>query len=320
MWFHRQRKNRRNKRDFVLEVRTSSRAARRGRWRMAATALMVSAGTLLALFLFWRGGRWALDELVFKNEAFAIRIIEAKSDGSFSPEQLRKWSRVKLGDNLLALDLSQVKRELQMVPLIRDAAVERVLPQTLRLRVTEREPFAQINALRARTGENGYEIVVHYLDEDGYVMPPLAHWLPAGSPAPAPESLPILAGVNHADLHVGRTVESPSIYAALRLMVAFERSPMFGLDSLERIDVSSPDVLQVTTTRGSQVVLGVDQVEWQLRRWRRVYDEATASHKAIGTLDLSVTNNAPLRWLEAEAAPVLPPKALKTLRIRKHHV
>jgi hypothetical protein len=42
--------------------------------------------------------------------------------------------------------------------------------------------------------------------------------------------------------------------------------------------------------------------------------------KAIGTLDLAVTNNIPARWLEASAVPPAAPKSAKLLRLKKKHV
>src|SRR5258706_17506 len=72
-------------------------------------------------------------------------------DGVIAPAQLRHWAGVKTGENLLAVDLARVKRDLEMVSMVRSVAVERVLPHTLRLRVSEREPLAQIYIPQVRT-------------------------------------------------------------------------------------------------------------------------------------------------------------------------
>jgi hypothetical protein len=53
-------------------------------------------------------------------------------------DQLRRWAAVRLGDNLLALDLPSVKRNLELVSVIRSVAIERALPHTLRISVTAR--------------------------------------------------------------------------------------------------------------------------------------------------------------------------------------
>src|SRR5208283_4355401 len=94
------------------------------------------------------------------------------TDGIIQVDQLRRWSGIKLEENLLALDLGRVKRDLEMVPLVRSVSVERVLPRTLRIRVTEREPIAQANALRPRAS-SGVETSVYQLDADGWVILPL---------------------------------------------------------------------------------------------------------------------------------------------------
>ncbi len=129
-------------------------------------------GTVFGLYLFWRAGEWALDKFVYENSEFAIQNIEVQTDGVIAPEQLRRWSGVKPGANLIALDLASVKRNLELVSTIDSVSVERVLPRTLRIRVTEREPVAQVN-VPTRDASGGIAVSVFQLDADGYVMQPL---------------------------------------------------------------------------------------------------------------------------------------------------
>jgi len=313
-------RNRRFQRDHVLDVKVATRPARRARWRLVVTALAASVATLAGLFFFWRAGQWTLDQLLFENDDFAIRNIEAQTDGVIPVEQLRKWSRVKVGDNLLALDLARVKRDLELVPLVKEAAVERILPQTLKLRVTEREPFARVNAFRPRPNDGGYEMVSFYIDDDGFVMPPVGAWLPSSPTPPPNDSFPVLVGVESTELRQGKRVTAPQIFAALRLITNFDESPMFGVDALARIDLSAPEILQVITRQGSKVTLATDHLEDQLRRWRLICDYGATLGKGIDTLDLSVSNNLPVCWQKAEAASAPPAKIIKTPRYRKKHV
>ena len=95
---------------------------------------------------------------------------------------------------------------------------------------------------------------------------------------------------------------------------------MAGLVDLKRVDVSSPEVLVVTTGQGSEVTFGLTDLEQQLRRWHAIFELGQKMGKAIATLDLAVTNNIPLRWLEASAVPPAPPKSPKPLRPKKKHV
>ena len=119
----------------------------------------------------------------------------------------------------------------------------------------------------------------------------------------------------------GYPVESSQVRAALRLLAEFERSTMVGLVDLKQIDVSAPEVLRVTTGQGSTVTFGVNNLTDQFRRWRLIQDEGLKKGKALATLDLSVANNIPARWLEANAASLTKPKPnLKPTRPRKKNV
>jgi len=320
MWFWSANKNRHVPHDEALDVKVLAEEASAPRQRLLIKGGLVAAGSLVGLFLLWQGLQWALMQFVFTNQAFAIRTIETQTDGVIPAAQLRKWAQVQVGENLMALDLARVKRDLEMAPLVREAAVERILPGTLRLRVVEREPFVQVNAYRMRDGEANYSVVAYYLDEDGYVMAPLGRWL-QGVPMQRPvESLPVLYGVSSAELQLGRLVAAAPVQAALHLISAFEGSPMFGMDEIVRVDLSTEGVMQVVTAQGSEITFGMSNFEGQLRRWRAIYDYGVSQSKGISALDLSVANNVPLRWREDSAPPPSQPKYLKSLRHRKKHV
>jgi cell division septal protein FtsQ len=286
---------------------------------MAGVALGVVFASVLGIYLLWRGGQWALNQLVYENTAFAIKVIDVQTDGVLAVDQIRRWTGVRLGNNLLALDLARVKRDLEMVSLIESASIERILPHTLRIRVIEREPLAQINVPRPRpTG--GIELAEFHLDSEGCVMVPLDPQQRADQANPPSEPLPVISGMNSTEVQAGRRIALPQVQAALQFLVAFEHSPMANLTEIKRIDVSSSDVLSVTTGQGGEVILGPMNFEQQLRRWQVIQDSGLRLGKAVSSLDLAVTNNVPVRWLEASALPPSPPKTSKPLRNRKKHV
>ena len=314
MWFKRKPKNRRLERGNVLDVKLRTKEVRQARLRLASAAAGLLLATVTGLYLLWRAGDWVLDRFVFENNAFAIRELDLQTDGSIPLDQLRKWAGVKPGDNLLALDLNRVKHDLELSPLIQSVAVERVLPRGLKISVVEREPIAQVKMLQLLPG-GGIGLVSYYLDESGHVVQPA----PARGDGTAQhaDALPVLAGARAAELNPGRPVTSPKISAALKLIAAFENSPMAGLVDLQSVDVSGTEVLLVLTGQGSQITFALDRIEDQLRYWRLVYDHGKKIGKVIRTLDLSVTNNAPALWLEASAAPPSAPKLPKPSK-KKH--
>jgi len=327
MLFKRKFKNRMRGRNHVLDVKLSTQQVRAMQFRWLGIGLSILSGVFIVLFVFWQGGRWLLDKFVYENAAFAIERINVQTDGVILPDQLRRWAMVKSGVNLLALDLARVKRDLELVPLIQSATVERVLPRTLHIRVTEREPVARIilmekaGSIATAEAPNGYSARIYEIDETGFVMPPLdPKW--RGKPSEiAPENLPIISGVTARDLRPGRQVESEQVKAALKFLAEFERSPMAGLVDFQRIDISGPETLRVYTGQGSEVLFPLAGLDTQLKRWRLIWDQSQRWGKSIATLDLSIPNNVPLRLMESAPLPKpVASKSIKTLRTKKKHV
>jgi hypothetical protein len=315
MWFRRKQTNRRLGRMHVLEVKLRSDQVRRARLRVGGLVVAVLFGLMLGAVGLWLGGKWALNQLVYENSTFAIRHIEVQTDGVIAPEQLRRWARVRPGENLFALELARVKRDLQMVPMVATVAVERVLPNTLRIRVTEREPVVQITVPRSDPGGT-LQATVFHLDAEGVVMVPLDPRQRVQPLLNPDDSLPVLFGLHQLD---AQQLHQPVVRAALRLAAEFPLSPMAGLVDLRRIDVSQRDVLVVTTGQGAEVTFALEQLEFQLRRWRVVHDEGVRLGRNIASLDLAVPNNVPVRWLEAKYVPP-PARAPKPPRNRKPNV
>jgi cell division septal protein FtsQ len=319
MWFKKKPKNRRLGREHVLDVKLRSSQVREARVRLAAVGIGAAFASVLGIYILWVAADWGLRTLVYENEAFAIQRIEVQTDGVMAVDQLRRWMGVKSGHNLLALDHVRVRRDLEMIPRVRFASVEKVLPGTLRVRVVEREPVAFLNVPRPKPG-GGFELARFELDSEGWVMLPLELNHRSAPPAPWEDQLPVICGLNANEIQTARRLEHAQVQAAVELILAFDQSSMAGLVDLKRIDVSEPEVLLVTTGQGSEVTFGLVDIEQQLRRWREVYEQGLRVGKVIATLDLAVTNNVPARWLEASSVPPSSPNLPKNLRTRKKHV
>lgn len=321
MWFKReQNKNRRLYRHNVLDVKLRSDQVRASRLRLLLFLFLAIIGPFFGLYLLWRIGEVALNAFVYENSDFAIQQIDVKTDGVIAPDQLRRWTGVKPGANLIALDLAAVKRNLELVSVIDSVSVERVLPRTLKIRVTEREPIAQVNVPRADAG-GGIAVSVFQLDAGGMVMQLLDPRLCTVPLAQMKADLPVISGLNAFQLQPGRRVELPAVQAALKLVAAFDRSPMAGLVDLRRVDVSAPGVLVATTGQGSEITFGPGNFDQQLRRWRQIYDLGFSQQKAIASADLAVQNNVPVRWMMASTAPAaVTPKAVKPVKNRRKNV
>jgi cell division septal protein FtsQ len=320
-WLNRRPKNRRApEREHGLDVKLRTSHARAARMRKVGMGLSIAFCLAVIGFLVWRGGQWLLDVLIYQNDTFAVKQIEVQTDGVLNRETIQSWAKVKIGENLMALDLMRVKRDLEIQPPVQFVAVERHLPHLLRITVNERDPVAQTIVTRVGPHGTTEPAAVYDFDEDGYVMRPIdPAWRVTPLP-PADERLPILTGVPAGEPHPGRQVVSPQIRAALALVCDFDHSPMTGMVEIERIDVSVPEILQVTTTQKAEITFSLNNFDTQLRRWRIIHDQAQKWNKAISTLDLSISNNLPVHWVAADTVPPIAPHTLKPSRPKRKHV
>lgn len=310
------RRNRRiGEREQLLDVKLRASQARSARVRIFI-AVAVAAGSLIGA---WRGSVWLLDYLIYKNDAFVIRQIDVQTDGVLTAETIRQWAMVHAGQNLMGLDLARVQRDLELRPPIQFAAVERILPHTLKLIVNERVPVAQA-MITTPLPNGGTDQAIYDFDEDGYAMEPLDPRWRSTPPAPG-EWLPILVNVQASDVQLGRQTESAQIRAALKLVADLDHSPMAGMVELKTINVAVPEILQATTSQGGQVTFSIDHFDTQLRRWRMITDQFQKWGRAITWVDLSIANNLPVTSVALNSVPQLPPpQPGKPPRTKRKHV
>jgi len=316
MFFRRKYRNRRHWRGHVLDVRLSSSQRREHRTRRLMWLFVGSAIFFGAVYGGWRGIGALIERYVYNNDAFAITRLEIETDGVLAAEQLRSWAGVRPKANLMRLDLARVKRDLEMAPAIEAVAVERALPGTLRIHVTEREPIAQVLLVRQGGSPGGR----YTLDANGHFMFPIEPAQRASPPAQTNDALPEFLGILPQDVRPGRTTEAPQVHAALALVRAFNRSPMLGIVDVKLIDMRQAGVLVLTTRQGNEITFGPGDFEPQLRRWRTVHDHAARFGRHISGLDLAVGNNCPMQWVDAAGVSLAPPRPLKPSAYRKKHV
>ena len=295
------RRNKKTTQKNVLSVKVQSQQTRRERLRWLRSVVAMAVALVALVLVSWLGGGFALDRLVYENESFAVTEMDYRTDGIISENQLRDWGGVRKGDNLLSLDLLRIKRNIELTPRVKMASVERILPDTLQVRVTERVPMAQIWVWqRGGDGPGGYDCVRLQVDESGHVMPPIAGRSVVIPEQQAEWSLPVIAGIELKTLRSlapGRAADLPKLQSALNLIRAYRRSSLAGVIDLRVVDLSQPRILRVTTGDGGQIDLATSRLSQQFSRWARIRAHGEKYGFAIETMDLSVTNNVPVRWM-----------------------
>jgi cell division protein FtsQ len=195
----------------------------------------------------------------------ALRVQKAEVNGAQTVSAVDVWARADLdGASLLTADLAGAESRIEEMPLVKGATVTRQWPQTVRIDIVERTPWAVW-----QSGGSAYVV-----DEEGVVLPVEA---PAGAPVISVDGEPmeLVAGqrVDNDAVALARTL-TQQVPAALALNVAtFEWSGASGLT--------------ITTDAGYRVVLGDSQnMDYKLAVWREIETELGRESMSGHVLDL----------------------------------
>lgn len=252
-------------------------------------------GLLIALVVFgvYRVGRFGMQRFIYANPTFAISRIDVETDGNLGWKQITQLAGIEAGQNIFSVDLDRAKRDLELNPLIAGANVERQLPNRVRITLHERVPMAQICVQpfgEARRGK--LDPIVFYIDKHGVIMAAVQYNTNAKNLKP----LPALTGVKLADLRVGKTVQSPQVYAALDLLRELEVSTVGVRLDIERIDLARPDTLALITRTGETISFDPRHVTQGLRRLGVIMADAQRNRFALLTVDLTVQQHVPVTF------------------------
>lgn len=94
------------------------------------------------------------------GSGLAVAAVTVAGRGRTSVEDLRDAIGVNRGDPILFLDIEEVRQRVVALPWVEAAAVERRLPDTLHVRIAEREPFVR--------WQNGGRTVL--IDREGVIL------------------------------------------------------------------------------------------------------------------------------------------------------
>jgi len=241
--------------------------ARFKRKRLLVGAALVATAIALLWVAFW--SPWlAVDKVVVIGTRHASRsAVTARAS-------------MAAGRNLLLLSTGRVQEAVEELPWVRRARVDRKLPGTVRVFVTERTP-----ALLALSGGQRW-----LLDAYGRVV----------APAPRHTRLPLLAGWVEADLQRGLRLSSPRTTGALR---AWRSLPRRLKDEVHAVIAPTRERITLLLEDGTTVRYGSAQrLTAKSKVLRAVLAQLRAEGRTVAYIDVRV----PIRPAVSEA-PVTAP-------------
>lgn len=245
MWKHKKKKK------PVLRLKVRLNVRNKAVQQRFAVFVLVPFIIAAAAVICWYGFGVARKLLFTENEMFAMRNLEivVDSDAVVTPGLIREHAGLESGMNLFKIPIGKIRAEfLENMPNIKMMKISRHLPDTLRIKIIEREPIA-------RFGRTGGLVV----DNEG--------WLFVGRRDLS--SLPVIYGYRGERMMPGDKVEGMA-FAAVQILDACS-DPDFDIIKVKSVDVGGSEFVNLWLAGGKSPTL----------LWKDMGEDTEKSRKAL---------------------------------------
>lgn len=281
------------KHQHLCEVKARAHKARlhRNRWIFGIVARLTLVAFLLggSAYGIWRG----VDYLFLSNAEFSLTELSIETDGNMSREEIIAASGVQLGSNIFKLSLANIREDLELLPQVQRAEVNRGMPNRLTIRVVERTPIAWV--LHREPEGDPYTIPGAFLvDARGVLMS-------ADRLLPEYLRLPIITGIETAHQMAGNSVDSDALRSALQLIVTTNNALDQHALKVRAIDLSKRYCMVVTDANKAKVTMALERLPDQLTRWETLSTHVHERGLDIATANLMLQRDIPVTFMLAYA-------------------
>ncbi len=248
------------------------------------------------LVFAWIGIRTLINSQLFTNPKYQVRVIEVDTDGVMTREVALAKAGIKEGLNIFSLNLESAQRVLSSIPEVKSAHVERILPDTVTIKIEGRTPVAWIAP--RDTGEDPTSMETACLVDASGVM------MKSEPFSPGHARLPVVYGVPTEQWRPGDRVELPELLAALELFArAAERMRPDVI--LRAADVSRGWCIEAWGDPQTRFKFGLHDLPAQLDRLQLIMTHVGRTSRKIATVNLMPERNTPVTF--QDDPPVAPP-------------
>jgi cell division protein FtsQ len=235
----------------------------------------VAAGlALLGLLAFCAGAVWLARDLLMHDDRFVIQSsssIEIEGNSHLTRAQLLSIFGGDVERNIFTVSLADRRAELERLPWVEHATVMRLLPNRMRVSVTERTPVAFV-----RQGNH-----IGLVDGEGVLLD-----MPTDAPANTHYSFPVVTGIG-ADEPLSTRVARMKIFE--KFTSDLDADGEMISQKLSEVDLSNPeDVKALIPDHASDVLVhfGEDNFLDRYRKYEAHLSEWRAQYPKLSAVDM----------------------------------
>jgi cell division protein FtsQ len=252
-------------------------------WCVLVLGMVLAVGTALHF-----GISFALDRVLFNNPHYVLSKIEIEPRDRFSERLIRQATGLEHGQNLWALNLRQITHDLEKLPSVSSAKVERHFPDKIVISIKERVPVVKIYGLNSdlNTREE------FYLDSQSVVLKPRND-----------ENVPLMPEIiglsnNNAELEPGMKLDLPTLTRAMEILDAIEHSRLHTTIDIATINLSDPLSITMVTRGEMSITFRLDCIDQQLARLVQIVEYPDFQMRQIRSVDLTPDINVPVTFAQ----------------------
>src|SRR3990167_6856315 len=162
-------------------------------------------------------GAWHLYHELLKSPYLAIKEIKIAGNRKVSMAEVLELAGVNVGDNLLKVNVAEIKKSVRLNPWISEVRVARNFPDRINIEIKERKPIAFINL-------DG----LYFVDETGIIFKKIS--------LEDELDLPVITGLKREDIEEGAKTSELAIQA-VNLLHILAKKGIFANEELSEINV-----------------------------------------------------------------------------------
>lgn len=233
--------------------------------------------------LAW-GSHHVCKNYIWGGDRFTVKEIRVATDGELTRPEILARAGLKEGVRIFDVNLSEARKGLEEVSQVETVEVERFLPSTVVVRLTERKPVAWI--LEGAETDPSKASRAYVVDAKGWVMPQRKVSMQL-------RYLPVINGAHDLfdNLAPGQRAGGYEIQAAIRLLTSSEAIARFRP---RVIDLSKGFCMEVTDLTRTKYTFGFERMDEQLGRMQQVMSHTEHSGKEVASVNLMYAKQIPV--------------------------
>ncbi len=285
-----QKRNRtRQKQINLLHTTVRKRHSREQVFGVAAWSTGIMAALLLFAFGLHAGIGFVASHLLYQNPRYALKRVDIQPAGAFFAHSICLAAGIETGQNLWTMDLGRITNDLEKLPYVSSARVERHFPDKLSIYLHERQPVVKIVGINSDLGTRE----TMYLDRDCMVLKPREG-------EKLPPVMPEIVGLTNAELQPGTPVDEDTLRRALEILDALDKcDELHNSITIRSIDLSQPLSITMTTTNDLSITFRLDYIDQQVSRLQQIFETfVDKQQRTLRTVDLTPNMNVPITFLD----------------------